>query len=268
MTPTNPQIGATAMVYGLDIHTNLRRLSADVRHAEILLYWTPEGNNFPEKTQAAAIKTLAEELEMQLSVHLPTMLDLVSEKAITRRKHLDILLRLLEAIAIWQPAFYVLHTGPNPPTLHAINPINYIHFTTRRDLASWYEAACDVLEEIQAEFGLDSHLLLENLDFSPLLLKPFAERGLAAICLDIGHVWLGNENLEIAFEACAPYIKEMHLHGVHEGQEHLSLTATTADKLKALRNLLQSVAFAGILNLEVFAEEDFRSSLNWLRQIS
>ena len=263
MTPMNPRISATAMVYGLDIQENLLRLRKYVSHTEILLYWTPNEHNFPDKARALAIKTLADELGLRLSVHLPPMLDLVTGEAATCRRHLDILLQLLETLAIWQPTAYVLHVGPNPPVICS-NTTDYIHFASRRNLTAWHARTCDVLAEIQAAYGLGPRLLVENLDFSPLLLKPFAERGLAAICLDAGHVWLGNEDLKTAFAACAPHIKEMHLHGVHNGREHLSLTATTAERLKILQELLQSAEFTGMLNLEVFTEADFKTSLNWL----
>lgn len=258
-----PVIGATAMVFGMDTAENLHRLKPYVSHAEILLYWTPTENNFPNGAQVTHLAALAADLGLTLSVHLPPMPDLVTVSAPERKRNLDMHMRLIHSMETLQPTAYVLHLGPNPPVITA-QPNTYVYADTARDLAPWYAKGLAALAAVQQNTGLGERLLVENLDFSPCLLRPFLEAGLAKLCLDIGHVWLSHEDLTAVYGVCEPWIKEIHLHGVKGAREHLGLLATAPERLRELAGLWRQKPFGGIINLEVFCENDLRQSLNWL----
>lgn len=185
-----PVIGATAMVYGFDMTENLRRLSRQVRHAKLLLYWTPRENNFPNAGKVAEWRHLACELDLSLSVHLPSMLDLITGAKAARRKKLDLLCGLIQRLEPLEPTGYVLHLGPHAPRL-ALNPAAYLPADTRCNLAYWYATGLAALDALQSAIALGPRLLLENLNFSPLLLRPFLASGLGGLCFDAGHAWLG-----------------------------------------------------------------------------
>lgn len=259
-----PVIGATAMVYGFDMTENLRRLSRQVRHAELLLYWTPRENNFPNAGKVAEWRHLACELDLSLSVHLPSMLDLITGAKAARRKKLDLLCGLIQRLEPLEPTGYVLHLGPHAPRL-ALNPAAYLPAGTRCDLAYWYATGLAALDALQSALALGPRLLLENLNFSPLLLRPFLASGLGGLCFDAGHAWLGGENLTKVFTPLFDYVGEIHLHGIKGSQEHLSLAALESGRLKSFMELILGLNYTKLLNLEVFTPEDLASSLACLK---
>lgn len=259
-----PLIGATAMVYGFDMAENLRQLSAHVRHAELLLYWTPAENNFPAAAKVAELKALAGDLNLSLSVHLPPMLDLITGSAAERQRHLDLLCNLIQTLQLLDPTGYVLHLGPHTPKLTA-NPVKYLPADGHCDLAFWYDRGLAALSALQSATGLGPRLLIENLDFSPLLLRPFLEAGLAGLCFDAGHVWLGRENLATAFAPLWAYVQEIHLHGVKGNMEHLSLSELSCENRREFTDLLLQWNYTKLVNLEVFTPDDLKTSLLYLQ---
>ena len=266
MIAAKPIIGATAMVYGLDMAANLQKLGQYVSHAELLLYWTPQENNFPDKAEVQLLQRLAAGLGLSLSVHLPPLLNLVTAPPAERRRNIALVQKLIEDTRPLNPTAYVLHLGPNPPVMCS-NPARYINADTRRDLANWYACGAKALETLQADSGLGAGLLVENLDFSPLLLRPFLECGLAGLCFDAGHIWLGGETLAQTLPPLAPYVKEMHLHGVKGPNEHLSLSVLSPARRAGLGAALSQNAFSGPVVLEVFSAEDFAQSLNVINSL-
>lgn len=263
---SQPVIGATAMVYDFDMAYNLRQLAPHVRHAELLLYWTPTENNFPAPAKVCELHNLAQDLDMSLSVHLPPMLDLVTASAANCLKHLDLLCNLINNMEMLQTSSYVLHLGPHAPTLSA-DPNAYLYADSGQDLSYWYDRGTQALTELQKATGLGLRLLVENLNFSPLLLQPFLATGLAGLCFDAGHAWLGNEALTEAFTSLSGYVREMHLHGVSDGMEHLSLSSLTPGRLEALKVLISQRQYTNLINLEVFSPKDLTTSLECLADI-
>lgn len=259
-----PVIGATAMVYGFDMTENLRQLARHVRHAELLLYWTPRENNFPKAGKVAEWRHLARELDLSLSVHLPSMLDLITGGRGERRKKLDLLCDLIQRLEPLEPTGYVLHLVQPAPRL-MLNPAAYLPADTQCDLTYWYETGLAALDALQSAVALGSRLLLENLNFSPLLLRPFLESGLAGVCFDAGHVWLGDEDLSTAFTPLVDYVGEIHLHGIKGLQEHLSLAALESGRLKSFMEFIVGLNYTKLLNLEVFTPDDLASSLACLK---
>jgi sugar phosphate isomerase/epimerase len=45
------------------------------------------------------------------------------------------------------------------------------------------------------EIGENNKLLVENINYSPSFLEPFCKEGLCGLCLDIGHLLLGQEDV-------------------------------------------------------------------------
>ena len=104
-------------------------------------------------------------------------------------------------------------------------------------------------------------LLLENINYSPYFLEPFFEGGQCGFCLDIGHLILGRENVNDVLRIYQKDIKELHIHGVKEYEEHLSLSALPVESVCEWNDYLIKIKFDGILNLEVFSPEDLAGSL-------
>jgi hypothetical protein len=70
-------------------------------------------------------------------------------------------------------------------------------------------------------------LLIENINYSPSLLKPFIKSGFCNLCLDIGHLILGGESVSDILEDNFSVIREIHIHGVKGYEDHLCVSRVT-----------------------------------------
>ncbi len=124
------------------------------------------------------------------------------------------------------------------------------------------------LGNIRLRVGQGNKILVENINYSPIFLEYFWNSGLCEGCLDLGHLILGRENVGEVTKQFMPVTREFHLHGVQGYQEHLSLAVLPEARVAKWVSLLVEASFSGIVNLEVFSEEDLNSSMDVLIQIS
>ena len=101
------------------------------------------------------------------------------------------------------------------------------------------------LETIQLRVGQGKKILVENINYSPIFLECFWKLGLCEFCLDWGHLLLGRENVTEVTNQFMPITREVHLHGVQGGQEHLSLTVMPEARVFEWISLLVDASFRG-----------------------
>ena len=87
------------------------------------------------------------------------------------------------------------------------------------------------------------------------------------ICLDVGHLLLGRENVIDAFKNYLSVIGEIHLHGVIDNEDHLSLEVLPESRVKKWMEYLILENYDGIVNLEVFTPEHLKTSLDLVRGV-
>lgn len=119
----------------------------------------------------------------------------------------------------------------------------------------------EFLREIGTLIGKPEKLLVENINYTPSFLDPFLQERLCRLCLDLGHLQLGEEPVAEQLKRYIDFTRIIHLHGVVESEEHISLLrmprTRTDEWLQGIRNL----SFTGILTLEVFSPEDLAESI-------
>jgi sugar phosphate isomerase/epimerase len=253
-------ISAPTMVFGMDLVENVHKLSSVVNHVEIVLFHTPELHNIPEREEMIAVKEILAEKQLTCSVHLPASLEIAAPPERKRHRAIQMITEIIAHLDRLNPLYYILHVPITPPTLVA-QPGTYLHESQSPEFRAWADRAFRALTFIQGHTGLSHRLLVENINFSPAFLEPFWRQGLCAFCLDIGHLLLGGESVRKNLERYLPVIKEIHLHGVMEGQEHLALDVLAIEKVRSWFQCLSEFGYQGILNLEVFDPEDLKKSL-------
>ena len=80
----------------------------------------------------------------------------------------------------------------------------------------------------------------------------------------MGHLMLGRESVSETTRQFMPVIREIHLHGVVEDEEHLSLTVLPRTRVFKWISILVEADFKGVVNLEVFSPEDLETSIGML----
>jgi sugar phosphate isomerase/epimerase len=264
-TAFTPQfcIGAPSIGYGQNLIENVRFLAARVAHVEILLFHTPTLHNFPTRAELKAVQKLGDNEGLSFSVHLPTSLEIASRYEEKRSASIRMIVDLLNLMDELNPTYHILHIPVTKPTLTVV-PGQYLTPKNRDKFDGWTQRATDSLQAIQDRTGGRHHILVENINYSPIFLESFWKSDLCDLCLDMGHLLLGREKVSQTTRQFMPVIKEVHLHGVKNDEEHLSLAVLPDARVSSWIDLLVGADFNGVVNLEVFSPEDLETSLDIL----
>lgn len=263
------KVGAPSMVYGDDMVTNAEILShsgSGLNFTEILLFHTPELHNIPSSQEIQALKKIKDSTQSVYTVHLPASLEIASKEKELREQSICFLVDILHKTSVLQPVYYILHIPMAPPTLIA-DPRQYIQSRSSQSLGDWTSRAMESLARIQESVGNTSNLLIENINYSPQFLAPFLDAGYCGFCLDVGHLLLGDEPVGEVLEHFSDHIREIHLHGVKDYTEHLSLEVLPRDEVVEWFSFLVDWNYIGYINLEVFSPEDLKTSLKVVSEI-
>ncbi|GAB4258283.1 MAG: hypothetical protein Kow0092_05810 [Deferrisomatales bacterium] len=261
MTTARPgeglRLGAPSMVFGPDPLENVRRLAGTVDHVEVVLFHSDGLHNLPGPAEARALGEALRAHGMSASVHLPTTLELASPDPARREAFLALARRACACTAPLEPEHYVLHVPALPPTLVAV-PGRYLRPGGPFDWPEWHRRARRSLE-LLAE-GVGRHrLLVENINYSPCFLEPLLDRGFG-LCLDLGHLLLGDEDVPAHLERYLDRAGELHLHGVEGYTDHLSLARLPPERVGRWVAHLRARRYRRPVTLEVFCPEDLAES--------
>lgn len=248
------------MVFGVDPVENVRRLEDIVDDVTLVLFHTPTQHNIPTSVQVRTLRQVAEERKMTVTVHLPASLEPASQDPGLRRTASRLSSEICKRTEDLRPRYYILHIPISKPTLVPVPGCYYTAgFTPDWD---WSGYGLDFLENLNESIGDSSRLLVENINYSPVLLEPFLNSGLCELCLDLGHLLLGGENVAHHLERYKNETRVIHLHGVDGHEEHLSLKRMEKNRpLKWIHQLCDK-PYEGILTLEVFSPQDLKESID------
>ncbi len=254
------------MIYGDDILENVRILGDIVGNIEIVLFYTPTLNNIPDIRNARILHKLGKLNNLSYTVHLPASLEVASPDPQWREESVRIAISLIQITSVFKPIHYILHIPYTQPTLVPV-PGLYFKSINRQKWYDWAGRASESLEKIQDAIGPDGKLLLENINYSPSYLQAFLTEGVCEICLDVGHLLLGHENVIDAFKHYLPVTGEIHLHGVIGHEDHLSLGVLPKARVTKWMEYLVLENYDGIVNLEVFTPGHLRTSLDLVTRV-
>jgi len=253
------------MVFGMDLVENVESLSRFLDHVEIVIFDTPECHNIPTDQEIARLQEIKSKKKLSFSVHLPPSLEIASPDETKKNAAIALASRIVHLCEEIYPDFYILHIPVTAPTLTAAMS-KYLKNNNSSEFNGWIDRATSGLEKIQAETNLRTRLLVENINYSPQFLMPLWQQGLCGLCLDIGHLLLGNEAVLKNLDSHLPVINDIHLHGVVDQREHLALDVLSEVRVKSWINKLKTFKYTGIVNLEVFSPEDLAISLDIIRR--
>lgn len=260
------RLGAPAMIYGEDLWENVETLSKRIDHVELVLFHTPECHNLPGEKVLTRLERIAAEQGVTFSIHLPASLEIAADNGARRDASIRLAAECWRRVSRLSPIACVMHIPYTTPTLVPV-PGSYFKPGEGDRWDGWVERGLASLGRLEDELGWSDRLLVENINFSPSYLVPFLESGLCNLCLDLGHLVLGGEPVKHTIVSFSHWIREVHLHGVTGYKDHLGFGALPEDRLHKWFETLSEIGFDGVMNLEVFTEEDFEESLRLARKI-
>jgi sugar phosphate isomerase/epimerase len=258
-------IGAPSMVFGADLLKNARLLAEHVDHIEILLFHTPSLHNIPGAKEIGTLREIGKQKNVTFTVHLPDSLEIASADRSRRKESLELARETCLRLEGLDPKHYVLHIPFTAPTLVPV-PGLYFHTGDEQDWDGWTKRALESLEMLDEGIGQGNRLLVENINYSPSLLEPFWRQGLSELCLDIGHLMLGQEDVMEVMKRYLHVTRAIHLHGVDGYDEHLSLSVLPEDLVHGWLKCLRMASYRGLIVLEVFNSQDLEESMDLLLQ--
>ncbi len=253
------------MVFGEDLIQNVYLLAEMVDHIEIVLFHTPDLHNIPRTREIQHLKRIGEEKNITYSVHLPASFEIASSDKNIRATSIQLARDIIKRMNELRPLHHIIHIPFTTPTL---TPQPDVYFTPNdeKQFYNWTPLALDSLKVLKDAAGQGTKILVENINYSPSFLNPLLHEGLCELCLDVGHLLLGRENVTNVLKNYLDKTKEIHLHGVIDYEEHLSLSVLPGERVAKWVRFLRQSAYRGVVNLEVFTPGDLEESMSVLSE--
>jgi sugar phosphate isomerase/epimerase len=256
MTPRLPKsykhfypfrLATTSFIYPDDYVPNVCLLGPFVDEIELLLF---ESEALPSEDTVRELVSLSREHAVGYNVHLPLNVSIGHEDPRRRKHAVETLLRVFDRVAPLSPSTLTLHVpweeSYGLPAAHNL----------------WKENVYGSLSELTAAVGDPARISIETLDYPLEWLADLIEAIGLAVCLDFGHLLRRGQDPGVFFRSFASRISIIHLHGVENGKDHLSLAQLPPRAAETVQRLLQR--FKGVVSLEVFSFGALAASLKWL----
>ena len=246
------KIGTTSFIYPDLYVPNVKMLGPFVDEIELLLFESAPVASLISKVVINDLKLLSRELQVSYNIHLPTDISISDPAPVRQDQAVDTLVNIIERVAPLSPSSHTLHV-PYPTD---VNDDNH--------LAKWQDLVYRNLEKIILAGVPADRIAIEVLDYSFETIEEIIKELNLSICMDIGHLILYKYDVTTFFNKYADKISIIHLHGVSNYRDHVSLQNLPAELMKSILKLLES--FTEIVSVEVFSFTDLENSLHYLEQ--
>ncbi len=242
------RLGTTSFIYPDLYSENVRRLGPFVDEIELLFFESRHPDSLPNDYEVKELFRLKKEFDITYNIHLPTDISIAAANPNERKFAVDSISKVIETTSILDPVTYTLH-------------IPYESYPGGSNL--WQAYALKGLRTLLIN-GMNSKLIsVETLDYSSELLIDIVEELDLSVCLDIGHLIVDGYDPIKIFNNFKERISIIHLHGVNNGADHVSLDLLTKKDFLNVQKILKN--FTGSLSIEVFSFSDLERSLSYIK---
>ncbi len=247
------RLTTTSYIYPDRIVANVTRLAPFLDGIELVLFESSGPNALPDEEEFSALIDLSFLQGIEFNIHLPIDLSLGDTSEEVRSKGVSTIRRMIDRTLCLNPSVYTLHLDMGGKN-------------SRRetDLKIWHQSVIRSAEELVEE-GIDpKRFSVETLGYPFEWIEEIVRQFGFSICLDIGHILTRGQNLGLYFEKYLPETSIIHLHGFHDGKDHLGIDRLPESDLKLIISRLHY--YHGIVSIEVFSFEDLARSLTVLEE--
>ena len=238
------RLGTSSYIIPDDILPNVEFLAERVDDVELILFESDEMSNIPDEATVGSLRRLAAEHDLTYTVHLPLDADLGDTEDESRARSVGKCTRVIDTMAPVDPFAYIVHFH------HPTEPLD-----------AWVDACDRSLAELCERVPRPELLAVETLSYPfEWVEQVVAARG-ATVCIDVGHILLGEYDLAQALDRYVERMSVMHLHGIIDGKDHASLEGLSGAQLDLIINRLSADnARDRVVTLEIFSEPDLIAS--------
>ncbi len=250
------RLGCTSFVYPDTIVPNVEKMAPVVDDIEIVLFESREYSNLPDPETISVLAQLAEEYDITYTVHFPIDIDAGSTNALDRRAFIDQAAEIINLTRPIEPYGYLLH----------FQGISADSSGKEREL--WHDGCEEVCGSIAKISDFDSaNICVENLKYPMEWHLDLVEKYGFSLCIDSGHAMLQTKYWQDMFTGYIHKTRIIHLHGVRDGKDHLSLRLTDPENIKRLLNIIEKSKYNHVITLELFDTDSTFESLEVLGEL-
>jgi sugar phosphate isomerase/epimerase len=252
------KICTTSFIYPDMYASNVAMLGPYLDEIELLFFDSTYDGSLPSTAQIDELSGLFKKFELTCNVHLPLDISLGDSNTPKRLLAVETVKHIIRLTAPLNPSTYTVHF-----TYEEKN-------RTQTDIGLWQKRIMISFDQILTENVTPEKFSVENLVEYPFewVDDIIAYTGLHT-CIDIGHFLERDEDFETAFYKYASTTDILHIYGVKDHKDHLSLDCLPKKSVNSLTGILRD--FSGIVSVEVFSYDKLRTSLEameqWDRQI-
>jgi len=242
------KLATTSYIYPDHILPNVAILAPFFDEIELVLFESGEEDNLPDKEQINALMNLSLRQGVDFNVHLPIDIYLGDESEEVRSKGVSIVKRVIERTLCLNPSVYTLHFDQRNK-----------NGQEEVDVEIWQSRIIRSIKEM-VENGIEpNRMAIETLAYPFEWIEDIVRNFGFSICLDIGHILIQEQDLQLYLENYLSNTSIIHLHGFQNGVDHLGIDRLTAPSLELILSTLRD--YHGIVSIEVFSIDDLRRSL-------
>jgi len=245
------RLGTTSYIYPAEILPNVRSLRGKVEDIEIVLFESDEASNYPSRQEIEELAAIGRETGLSYTIHLPLDILLGDPELVVRRRSVDTCLRAIDATADLRPHGYIVHLQGVPPDDHG----EWLN-------ENWLARIDQSVGELVKHLDNPRLLCAETLSYPFHLVEKLVERRDLSICLDVGHITLYDQPLELYLRRYLSRTRIIHLHGNSGGRDHLDLGLLPGATIDLLFTSLAALPKGDdlVVTLEIFSEKDLEIS--------
>lgn len=246
------RLATTSFIYRGSYAANVALLGPYLDEIELLLFESDPPQNLPGEKEIDTLLELGAAHDLSYNIHLPTDISPGSLDPLARQRAVDTVKRVVELTNPLSPSTCTLHLPYEAPGAAPDQVKKW-----RRQL-QW---TMDELFDAGVPGGLISiETLFYPFDWIADILSTYP----LAVCIDLGHLWLNNIDAESLYHQYARQVDILHVHGVKNSRDHLSLDRLSKTMRDVLMRILQD--YGKVVSIEVFNYDDLAASLYFLEQ--
>ncbi|MEZ4526180.1 MAG: cobamide remodeling phosphodiesterase CbiR [Desulfobacterales bacterium] len=246
-------LATTSFIYPDQYLPNVRMLGPFLDEIEVLLFESRWPDSLPPEMMISELAQAGQAFDLTYNIHLPTDVSLSDPQASNRKQSAEILRSFIRRCLPLSPSAFALHLPCEFP------------LQDKNDIQQWQKRCADglavLLDAVPDSRMLAVETLMYPFEIAESLIREFD----LSVCMDTGHLMLCGFDVKTFWERHADRIPLMHLHGVREGKDHLSLDNLSAAQADIIREILKN--FKGVVSLEVFSYKHLLPSLAFLEKI-
>ena len=246
------RIGTTSYIYPDGYLPNVTALAPFVDEIEILLFESTSADHLLSPKEISDLGRLAKKHRLTYNVHLPIDLHLGDDDRYLREQATETILRIINRVS---------PLSPTTCTLHLIYPDRTCNANL---LKNWQKNIHHSLSLLLGAGINAEDITIENLNYPFEWLQPLLNDFYFQICLDFGHIFRYAHNADFIFDNFGTRVTLMHISGLDNDQDHISLERLTSGQLAQIIKALKQ--FSGAVSVEVFSFDDLKSSLSVLEK--